>query len=72
VDQEYQPRLSFRPRDPGGPRLDQLLSRLSRACGVRRLQAVGIGRETHKIMLGHYQRTKNMLVSYSTKALGFF
>ncbi|MEL6616278.1 MAG: aldehyde dehydrogenase family protein [Bacteroidota bacterium] len=32
----------------------------------------GIGRETHKMMLGHYQQTKNMLVSYSKDALGFF
>src|SRR6202140_5065418 len=32
----------------------------------------GIGRETHKMMLDHYQKTKNVLVSYSTKALGFF
>lgn len=32
----------------------------------------GIGRETHKMMLEHYQQTKNMLVSYSTKPLGFF
>jgi aldehyde dehydrogenase len=32
----------------------------------------GVGRETHKMMLDHYQQTKNMLVSYSTKALGFF
>jgi aldehyde dehydrogenase len=32
----------------------------------------GIGRETHKMMLDHYQQTKNMLVSYSTSALGFF
>jgi len=32
----------------------------------------GIGRENHKMMLGHYQKTKNMLVSYSPKALGFF
>src|SRR6516165_10425368 len=32
----------------------------------------GIGRETHKMMLDHYQQTKNILVSYSTKALGFF
>jgi aldehyde dehydrogenase len=32
----------------------------------------GIGRETHKIMLDHYQQTKNVLVSYSDKALGFF
>jgi aldehyde dehydrogenase len=32
----------------------------------------GIGRENHKMMLDHYQQTKNMLVSYSPKALGFF
>ena len=32
----------------------------------------GIGRENHKMMLDHYQQTKNMLVSYSNKALGFF
>ncbi len=32
----------------------------------------GIGRENHKMMLDHYQQTKNMLVSYSTKKLGFF
>jgi aldehyde dehydrogenase len=32
----------------------------------------GMGRETHKMMLDHYQQTKNVLVSYSTKALGFF
>jgi len=32
----------------------------------------GIGRENHKMMLDHYQQTKNMLVSYSAKALGFF
>nr|WP_249681552.1 aldehyde dehydrogenase [Roseococcus pinisoli] len=32
----------------------------------------GIGRENHKSMLGHYQQTKNLLVSYSPKALGFF
>jgi aldehyde dehydrogenase len=35
-------------------------------------KASGIGRENHKMMLDHYQQTKNMLVSYSTKALGFF
>ena len=32
----------------------------------------GIGRENHKMMLDHYQQTKNMLVSYSPKKLGFF
>ncbi|MFH8561467.1 aldehyde dehydrogenase family protein [Streptomyces sp. NPDC017988] len=32
----------------------------------------GIGRETHKMMLEHYQQTKNILTSYSPKKLGFF
>ncbi|MGE7273263.1 aldehyde dehydrogenase [Brevibacillus panacihumi] len=32
----------------------------------------GIGRENHKMMLSHYQQTKNLLVSYSDQALGFF
>jgi len=32
----------------------------------------GVGRETHLMMLEHYQQTKNLLVSYSPKALGFF
>ncbi len=32
----------------------------------------GIGRENHKMMLDHYQQTKNMLVSYDINPLGFF
>jgi aldehyde dehydrogenase len=32
----------------------------------------GIGRENHKMMLNHYQQTKNMLVSYDVNPLGFF
>jgi aldehyde dehydrogenase len=32
----------------------------------------GIGRENHKMMLDHYQQTKNLLVSYSDQKLGFF
>ena len=32
----------------------------------------GIGRETHLMMLGHYQQTKNLLVSYSEGPAGFF
>jgi aldehyde dehydrogenase len=35
-------------------------------------KASGIGRENHKMMLEHYQQTKNLLVSYSPKKLGFF
>ncbi len=32
----------------------------------------GIGRENHKMMLDYYRQTKNMLISYSKKKLGFF
>ena len=32
----------------------------------------GIGRENHRMMLDHYQQTKNLLVSYNPNALGFF
>ncbi len=32
----------------------------------------GIGRENHKMMLAHYQQTKNMLISYDKNKLGFF
>ncbi|MFC5724331.1 aldehyde dehydrogenase family protein [Streptomyces gamaensis] len=32
----------------------------------------GIGREGHRMVLDHYQQTKNLLVSYSAKKLGFF
>lgn len=32
----------------------------------------GIGRETHKMMLDHYQQTKNMLISYDKNPMGFF
>lgn len=32
----------------------------------------GIGRENHRMMLDHYQQTKNLLVSYSPDKLGFF
>lgn len=32
----------------------------------------GIGRENHKMMLGHYRQEKNMLISYNKNKLGFF
>ena len=32
----------------------------------------GIGRENHKMMLDHYQQTKNLLVSYDPNPMGFF
>jgi aldehyde dehydrogenase len=35
-------------------------------------KASGIGRENHKMMLDHYQQTKNLLVSYDESPMGFF
>jgi aldehyde dehydrogenase len=32
----------------------------------------GIGRENHRMMLAHYQQTKNLLVSHDPKPMGFF
>lgn len=32
----------------------------------------GFGRENHKMMLGHYRQTKNLLISYDKNAMGFF
>lgn len=32
----------------------------------------GVGRENHKMMLDHYQQTKNLLVSYAQGKQGFF
>jgi aldehyde dehydrogenase len=32
----------------------------------------GVGRENHRMMLDHYSQVKNLLVSYSDQALGFF
>ncbi|ABA48701.1 hypothetical protein BURPS1710b_0136 [Burkholderia pseudomallei 1710b] len=40
LDARRQPRVPLRPRHPGGPRVDELLSRVSGARGVRRLQAI--------------------------------
>jgi aldehyde dehydrogenase len=37
-----------------------------------RYKESGFGRETHKMMLDHHQETKNIVVSYPNKALGFF
>ena len=32
----------------------------------------GVGRETHKMILDHYQQTKNLLISYDINPMGFF
>ena len=55
-----------------GTCVDQLLPPLPGWGGLRRLQDLRVGRENHQMMLEHYSQTKNLLVSYSTKPLGFF
>ena len=64
--------LPIWPCHSGGTGLNQLLPRLTGTCGLWRLQAVGAWRENHLKMISHYQQTRNMLVSYSPKKLGFF
>ena len=56
----------------GRPRVDELLSPVSRGRPVRGYKASGVGRENHKMMLDHYTQTKNLFVSYDPKAQGFF
>ena len=53
---------------PGGP----TVSRYPAHAAFGGYKQSGIGRENHKMMLDHYQQTKNLLVSYSNKAQGFF
>jgi aldehyde dehydrogenase len=60
------------PRHPGRPGVDQLLPRLPAHAAFGGYKGSGIGRENHKMMLDHYQQTKNLLVSYSPDAQGFF
>ena len=63
----------FRARDQSGAGMDELLRHAYPAhAAFGGYKKSGIGRETHKMMLDHYQQTKNVLVSYSDKALGFF
>jgi len=71
VDAGFESRVSLWAGDSGRARLDELLSPVSGACGVWRYKQSGVGRENHKMMLEHYQQTKNQLVSYSPSALGF-
>ena len=53
-------------------RLDKLPSHYPVHAAFSDYKQSGIGRENHKMMLEHYQQTKNLLVNYSLKALGFF
>ena len=52
--------------------MDQLLPCLPCACSIGGYKQSGFGRETHKIILDHYQQTKNLLVSYDQNAMGLF
>ena len=47
-------------------------SRAGLRSSLQGLVKSGFGRETHKMILDHYQQTKNLLVSYSPNAMGFF
>ena len=73
LDPRRQPRLPLRPRRSrpaaSGPTATTLYPAHAAFGGYKQS---GIGRENHKMMLDHYQQTKNLLVSYSPKALGFF
>ena len=73
LDPRHQPRLPLRPRasrrDGCGPIATTSIPAHAAFGGYKKS---GIGRENHKMMLDHYQQTKNMLVSYSPKAMGFF
>ena len=60
------------PGDPGRPSLDELLPPYPAHAAFGGYKQSGVGRENHKMMLDHYQQTKNLLVSYSPKKLGFF
>ena len=61
-----------RPGHQGRSRLDQLLPPLPGARGLRRLQAVGHRAREPQDDADHYQQTKNLLVSYDKKPMGFF
>jgi hypothetical protein len=51
--------------------LHQVIEALKARVAFGSCKKSGIGGETHKMMLDHYQQTKIALVSYSPKALGF-
>ena len=72
LDTQHQSCLSIRQGDQGGARLTNCYHLYPAHAAFGGYKQSGIGRETHKMMLDHYQQTKNLLVSYSPKALGFF
>ena len=73
LDAKRQPRLSHGPRRSRRAASGQTATTpIPAHAAFGGYKQSGIGRETHKMMLDHYQQTKNILVSYSTKPLGFF
>ncbi len=60
------------PRHSGGARVDQLLSPVSGARGVWRLQAVGHGTREPQDDAGALSADEEQLISYSPNAMGFF
>ena len=73
VEPRHQSLLPLRARDPGRPRVDPIattpIPRMRRSAVTSNRASAA---KNHKMMLDHYQQTKNMLVSYSPKKLGFF
>ena len=72
LDPRREPRLPLRPRHPGGRVWTNCYHAYPAHAAFGGYKQSGIGRENHKMMLDHYQQTKNLLVSYSPKKLGFF
>ena len=72
VDPRHEHRLPRRPRHPAGRVWTNCYHAYPAHAAFGGYKESGIGRETHKMMLDHYQQTKNLLVSYTPKELGFF
>ena len=68
---DIKPVLPAGPRDRGGPGCGPIAITPTPAhAAFGGYKQSGIGRETHRMMLDHYQQTKNMLVSYEPKEAG--
>ena len=63
-------RLPGRPRHQGRPRVDQLLPPYPAHAAFGGYKQSGIGRENHKMMLDHYQQTKNLLCQLRAEGSG--
>ncbi|KAF1855508.1 hypothetical protein Lal_00001537 [Lupinus albus] len=72
VDPRHQPRLPHGPWHQGRPVWTNCYHLYPAHAAFGGYKKSGVGRETHKMMLDHYQQTKNLLVSYDINPLGFF